>query len=73
MSDPGELVAGLAEVLGELIPGILDSLPGIGISNSHNESRRSRHEPIRLNLALQNGEPGEKIVEPDRPIDAPME
>ena len=73
MSDPGELVAGLAEVLGELVPGILDSLPGIGISNSRNKSRRSRHDLIRLNLALQNGEPGQKIVEPDRPINAPME
>jgi hypothetical protein len=72
MVDLGEAVAGMAEMLSELVPGILDSLLDIGISNSHNESRRSRHDPIRLNLALQNREPDQKIVELNRPINAPM-
>jgi hypothetical protein len=72
MSALGEMAAGLAEIMGELVPGILESLIGIGNSDSHNTDRRSRHDPIRLNLAPHHGELDQNIVEPGRPINAPM-
>jgi hypothetical protein len=72
MIDAGELIAGLAEMLGEMAGGIFDSLVRFHDLNSGRRAERNKIQTLGLHAAPQNENFGQKIVEPDRPFDAQM-